>query len=99
MGLGEHRGAGIYAGDAGIGEATPTFNQAATVAFAEEQDVLRGGNVIKESRATALEFFSGENDLHPAIMRRQQIETHVAMGVRSHFARCHQSPASKPPQA
>ena len=60
----------------GGGQAPPAFDEETPVAFAEDQDVLRGGDLIEKSGATALEFFAGEKELHPAVVRREEVETH-----------------------
>ncbi len=51
---GKHPGTGIHDGNSRGGEFPPACDEEAAVAFARDQDVLRGTDVIKKCGAAAL---------------------------------------------
>ncbi len=75
-GLMEHEFAGIHTGNSCGGKPALAFEQRSTVAFTEQENIFRAGNLGKKSDAAALQFLSREDELHPAVMGRERIKTH-----------------------
>jgi hypothetical protein len=89
---GEHASAGIDAGDFGGGKFLAEGGEELAGAFAEDEDGTRCGELVQVRDAGVLEFAAGQERLHPAVMRRDQIEAHAVdsagtvEGVRFHHA-------------
>lgn len=44
--------------------------------FAQKQNIPSARNFIEERGTAALEFFSRQDEFHPAVMRREDIKAH-----------------------
>jgi hypothetical protein len=81
-GVVEHFGAGVEAGELGIGMEWKEFGEEAAVAFAEEEDAAGRGNGGEKGGAAAVEFGAGEEPFHPAIVGREEVEVGGGSGCR-----------------
>ena len=75
-GLVEHRSAGIHANHTSTLETAATFNEEASMTLACQQDVPDFRHGVDEPGAAALQFFSRQDKLHPAVMRGQYVKAH-----------------------
>jgi hypothetical protein len=77
LGLGEHAGAGVEIRDRELRESPCERTEKMSVAAADNQEVLAAGECLEPRRAAALQARAGEGALHPRVVGREAIETHV----------------------
>ena len=73
---GEHLRTRIHDRNVCLRQFAAALRQEPPVAFAENQNVLCARDAPEKGRATSLKFVSRRHELHPAIMRRENIKAH-----------------------
>lgn len=78
--LPQHGGARVEDGDVRGAIYLHQFAEKTSIAFTEQQNVLCKPHLIEKGCPASLQFASGQQPFHPAIMRRERVEAHDMSG-------------------